>query len=157
MQTQHHKKHKTSRWVLMALVGVFVSPVLLAAWILSSSSNLSVFENNAKGQWLSKQFFVANQSHKWIILSLDDKLSHEQKQILHNLHILLGKNRDQVELRWVPSTKFLDEFALDSTLGSETPVFLADPKGMVLMTYRHDQIGKPLLEDIKHLVKHNPR
>ena len=39
-------------------------------------------------------------------------------------------------------------------LGVLTPgVYIVDPLGNVVLRYSHEQVGKPLLDDLKHLLK----
>jgi hypothetical protein len=54
----------------------------------------------------------------------------------------------------------LDEFKLKNGLGgvvadsvSGNYVFLMDPNGNIMMFYSLDKVGKPMLMDIKHLLK----
>ena len=53
--------------------------------------------------------------------------------------------------QWLPPMELP---AYQGTLGVLTPgVYIVDPLGNVVLRYSHEQVGKPLLEDLKHLLK----
>ncbi len=50
-------------------------------------------------------------------------------------------------------TAFVPETKLENALGSAERIYLMDPLGNIFMFYTLDKAGKPMLEDIKHLLK----
>ncbi len=166
---------------LIALVFVFFAPFIAAYWILSTPSGLDQLQSKAQGQWLTSDVKIQNPNHKWLILGVKDRLDNQQQLKLSNLHRALGKNREHVEVQWLDAKTVSSVFSdvsmdektemdgkkirkligdsneLPESVQSKRPVYIADPMGMILMAYHYSQIGKPLLDDIKHLVKHNPQ
>lgn len=50
-------------------------------------------------------------------------------------------------------TSVISAAKFESTLGSQDRIYLMDPLGNIIMFYTIDKAGKPMLEDIKHLLK----
>ena len=122
-------------------------------------------------------------TRQWSILVLTkdvcDASCEERLYLTRQIHTALGKDSERVIRRWVrtnpvssdawqtikPEHPGLEPWIsadLQSTLetysrtqfpGTETAVFLADPLGNIMMAFPDDQVGKPLLEDLKLLLK----
>ena len=122
-------------------------------------------------------------TRQWSILVLTsndcDASCEERLYLTRQIHTALGKDSERVIRRWVrsnpaspdawqiiePEHPGLEPWIsadLQSTLetysntqlpGTEAAVFLADPLGNIMMAFPDDQVGKPLLEDLKLLLK----
>jgi len=95
------------------------------------------------------------------------------------IHTALGKDADRLVRRWVRSTpvnpsnwaslkaehpdlepwisetleRTLSDYASAELSGMRVHVFLADPLGNIMMAYPESEVGKPLLEDLRLLLK----
>jgi len=56
---------------------------------------------------------------------------------------------------WISATleRTLTDYASDKFAGLPVHVFLADPLGNIMMAYPESEVGKPLLEDLRLLLK----
>ena len=122
-------------------------------------------------------------TRQWSILVLTandcDALCENRLYLTRQIHTALGKDSERVIRRWVRPTPVSPD--VWETLGPEHPglepwvsadletiletysntkfpeievaVFLADPLGNIMMAFPDDKVGKPLLEDLKLLLK----
>ena len=127
----------------------------------------------------SDSLIAALPDRHWYIVHLADGTCEENcRQALHltrQLHKALGKESLRVERVILTATSqvALSEL-LDSEYNSVTHIvdpavadalralkeeesgetlFVMDPNGNVMMWYREDQLGKPMLKDLKHLLR----
>ena len=137
--------------------GVLIQPALDLSGYLDSG-----------GQWL-------------MLLPNEGSCSKECQQVLHQtrqIHIALGKNSDRVarvyigmrplaqpeatalkaeypnlQYRWGP--KIVEDLSRleQSTEEGRNRVFIMDPLGQVILAYPKQRVDKPLLLDLKHLLK----
>lgn len=71
-----------------------------------------------------------------------DTACDHQLQRLRSVHDALGKDADRVRIEHLRSTTLL-----------ESGVWVVDPNGNLVLRYTQEQLGEPLLEDLKRLLK----
>lgn len=120
---------------------------------------------------------------QWSLLVISgsncDALCTERLYLTRQIHTALGKDADRLVRRWVrtvpvepatwdrlkvehPDLEPWISATLETTLSNyastELPgmgafVFVADPLGNIMMAYPESEVGKPLLEDLRLLLK----
>jgi len=122
-------------------------------------------------------------TRQWSLLVMSgpecDARCSERLYLTRQIHTALGKDADRLVRRWVRSTpvnpsnwaslkaehpdlepwisetleRTLSDYASAELSGMRVHVFLADPLGNIMMAYPESEVGKPLLEDLRLLLK----
>ncbi|MCB1646825.1 MAG: hypothetical protein KDI36_15305 [Pseudomonadales bacterium] len=58
-----------------------------------------------------------------------------------------------LDIRHYADRDLLNEFRAKAGADEELVVFLMDPNGNIMMAYTHEELGKPMLKDLRHLLK----
>jgi hypothetical protein len=155
--------------VLLLILATTFSPFLIAA-ILTTDYFSQQLEQKQFGEFLTTEFYlpssvtaessslpdhsIANNSmfttpRQWqLVISPAHKNYESFANKLTNIKTALGKRSDLVN---VLSTDSINTQPLAST----NTVYIATPKGQLLLAYRNDQVGKPLFKDLNHLLRSN--
>jgi len=98
---------------------------------------------------------------KWQLLQVDlacDPQCQRWRRSLKQLHRALGRERNRVQPHWVVGAQSTASGVL--RLGLEHPldslaegIWLADPRGNLVLYYGYDQSPRDLLDDLKRLLK----
>ncbi|EAT12378.1 hypothetical protein HF888_15060 [Bermanella marisrubri] len=141
------------RLPLLIMFFVLAAPFAASVVILDDRAGLhpSNSDTRAKGNWLSESHFVTpSQNNHWKLLwrkqdcqpNCDDFVN-----LMRRLKMATGKYQDSVELESLPS---------DILKQKSQGIFIADPKGLLLLSYSADDDGAyKALKDIKVLMKHS--
>jgi hypothetical protein len=149
---------KNNKVLLLILTTTF-SPFLIAAILTTDyfSQQLGQWQH---GEFLSTEFYLSNSgledsnlmpniSPQWqLVISPAHKNYAAISNKLNNIKTALGKRSDLVN---VISTADINT----KPLTSENTVYIATPKGQLLLAYRDEQVGKPLFKDLSHLLRSN--
>lgn len=126
-------------------------PLLIAAYLYHQQI-LHKQDGRESGEFLQMPFSVNTTSpERWQLIYTTDVLSSDRQQqhmkTLSAIHIALGKYSEGVVLKGMQHEEL-----------PELPyaVYIASPRGDLILGYCKNQIGPPLLKDLKHLLKHNP-
>lgn len=116
---------------------------------------------------------------KWQLLFITSEMNDQTLESLHlmrQVHKALGKNQNRIERNLVTLTPpannniqtlvidypnmrqlFTQESDLQQFFSKNQPqvpaLFICDPLGNIMLSYQLEQIGKPLLKDLKKLLK----
>ena len=124
--------------------GATMSPELatFSAWVLIQPIEGSCGENCREMLYLSRQVVTglgkdANRVQRVVLLSADETDTIEHLDSEHpDVKVVLGKS------------------TIDQTVTGDGPVLLLmDPNQNVMMFYTIDKAGKPMLRDLKHLLR----
>jgi hypothetical protein len=146
---------KNNKVLLLILTTTF-SPFLIAA-ILTTDYFSQQLDQKQYGEFLTTEFFLpisasadhSNNPPQWqLVISPAHKNYEAISNKLNNIKTALGKRSDLVH---VLSTATINTKAL----ASDNTVYIATPKGQLLLAYSNDQIGKPLFKDLNHLLRSN--
>jgi len=164
---------KNNKVLLLILITTF-SPFLIAA-ILTTDYFSQQLDQKQYGEFLTTEFFLPstetvisnsvsnssvsntsvpnslmkNNSAQWqLVISPAHKNYDAISRKLNKIKTALGKRADGVNIL---STETIDS----KLLASKHTVYIATPKGQLLLAYRSDQVGKPLFKDLSHLLRSN--
>lgn len=153
------KNHK----VLMLILATTFSPLLIAA-ILTTDYFSQQLEQKQYGKFLSTEIYLSDiiedeselSSHfntlpqkQWqLVIPSNHKNYQPVFNKLNKIKTALGKRSDLVR---VVSSHNIDI----ATLASEESVYIATPRGQLLLAYNDNQVGKPLFKDLSHLLRSN--
>jgi hypothetical protein len=130
--------HKT----LFLILGMTFSPFLIAA-LLSSEFFSSTLSQKNNGKFVTTPIYLENKPsplHWHLVVQQDNSTGREK---IENIKTALGKRSDLVDIVIV---KELDSAA-----------YIATPEGQLLLSYQQTDIGKPLYQDLKHLLRSNSK
>jgi len=132
--------------VLMLLV--LVAPFAVSLVLLDNKQSIG---DKARGEWLDRTYYVdVNKDNSWQLLWREqDCLPNCESwvNLMQRVKMALGKNQDKLQLA---STN------LASLADMQSGLFIANPKGLVLLSYQASEDGAyNLLKDLKVLLKHN--
>jgi hypothetical protein len=150
--------------VLLLILATTFSPFLIAA-ILTTDYFSQQLEQKQFGEFLTTEFYLPSSTaaesnslsdhsmlttpQQWqLVISPAHKNYESFANKLSNIKTALGKRSDLVN---VLSTDSINTQSLAST----NTVYIATPKGQLLLAYRNDQVGKPLFKDLNHLLRSN--
>ena len=168
-----------SRKKLLLLAGIAFVPLFIAPGLAPSDTK----NNGQLIQPPLEATALETPTRQWSILVLTatdcDAPCQERLYLTRQIHTALGKDSERVIRRWVRSNPVSPD--VWQTIGPEHPglepwisadlqttlqtysntefpeteaaVFLADPLGNIMMAFPDDKVGKPLLEDLKLLLK----
>ncbi|MAA71968.1 MAG: hypothetical protein CL679_09615 [Bermanella sp.] len=133
---------------LFLMLLVLVTPFAVSIALLDSKQNIA---DKARGEWLQSTYYVDQPDDlSWQVLWRNQDCQPNCDawfNLLQRVKMALGKNQDKIIL----SSTDLDELrAMDNGL------FIANQKGLVLLSYQATDDGAyKLLKDLKVLLKHN--
>ncbi|NVK36640.1 MAG: hypothetical protein HWE18_01830 [Gammaproteobacteria bacterium] len=132
--------------VLMLLV--LVAPFAVSLVLLDNKQSIG---DKARGEWLDRTYYVdVNKDNSWQLLWREqDCLPNCESwvNLMQRVKMALGKNQDKLQLA---STN------LEPLANLQSGLFIANPKGLVLLSYQASEDGAyNLLKDLKVLLKHN--
>lgn len=145
--------------ILLLILTITFSPFLIAA-ILTTDYFSQQLDQKQHGKFLTTEFYLSNieSEHsrllpdnptQWqLVISPAHKNYNTIYNKLRNIKTALGKRSDLVNLL---STADIDA----KELTSKNTVYIATPKGQLLLAYSNEQIGKPLFKDLSHLLRSN--
>lgn len=177
-------KSKSTRWSMWAVLMITLVPLVLAfvmyfqqIWLPASGTNL--------GQLLipPKQFPEAQLSYhqqvplntkerQWTLLFHHQDACHkacgEHLYTLRQVHLALGKEAHRVRRlllvddisQWSDIVReyphlFVASLTDKTVLNQGEGIYVVDPLGNIMMYYDFDQTGKPILKDVKKLLKNS--
>ena len=127
---------------LFLILGMTVCPFLIAA-LLSSEYFSSTLSQKNNGLFVTTPTYLENKPsplHWHLVIQQDNSTGREK---IENIKTALGKRSDLVDIVIV---KDLDSAA-----------YIATPEGQLLLSYQQSEIGKPLYQDLKHLLRSNSK
>ena len=115
----------------------------------------------------SQTLSMSASGHWWLVTVANGACESECQSALHQLrqlHVLLGKDADRIKRALVEQGVDEPEAALSESypevgwfggpVNALTPgVYIIDPLGNVVLRYPYGDAGKPVLEDLKKLLK----
>jgi len=133
---------------LILMLLVLVTPFAVSVVLLDSKQNIA---DKARGEWLENTYYVEQPlDSSWQVLWRNQDCQPNCDawfNLLQRVKMALGKNQGKITLT---STNLEDLRIMDNGL------FIANPKGLVLLSYQASDDGAyKLLKDLKVLLKHN--
>lgn len=177
--TSDGDKIRRNRILLVGLFAIAIVPLLGAFWLYESARSAKPWGTTNRGELLDPIVSVEalhltaadgassmlNSGQWWLVTVSNDGCGAECQNAVHQLrqlHILLGRDasrvkRSLVELGSAPVDASLaqypelDRFSGESTL--RPGVYIVDPLGNIVLRYDYGDAGKPVLQDLKQLLK----
>jgi hypothetical protein len=178
--SDHAPNARRNRMMLVGLFAIAIVPLLGAYWLYESSRSSKPWGSTNRGELLDPIVSVADlklSAHDgkasmisgqwWLVVVESDGCARECQTAvhqLHQLHILLGRDASRVRRGLVA----LGDMPLDEAVRSSYPevvlfdapsdalrpgVYIVDPLGNVVLRYDYRDADKPVLEDMKQLLK----
>lgn len=174
---------RRNRWALLALVAVAVMPLVAAYWLYRTGRGSEPWDTTNHGALIEPHSDLASlglspvedaprlgAERVWRLLTVTEGgCAEDCAAALHQikqLHVLLNKDAPRVRrilvfVGPVPEGRIAElgeRFPeLAYARGSPGPlrdgVFIVDPLGNLVLYYRFDQAGRPVLDDLKRLLK----
>jgi len=171
---------RRNRLMLVGLFAMAIIPLFGAFWLYESSRSAAPWATTNKGQLMDpirsvEDFHLVavdgsasmlNSGHWWLVAVTEDGCSQPCQTAVHQLrqlHILLGRDASRVKRSLItlgdaPADASLAQYAeLVRFTGDvsvlQPGVYIVDPLGNVVLRYGYDGAGKPVLEDLKQLLK----
>ena len=132
----------TNNKTLFLILGMTFSPFLIAALLTSDYISHKLTQNN-NGDFVTVPTYLENESspfHWHLVIEENNNIGLEK---IEKIKKALGKRSDLVDIVIV---KKLDSAA-----------YIATPDGQLLLAYQQADIGKPLYQDLKHLLRSNTK
>ena len=133
---------------LILMLLVLVAPFAVSLVLLDGNKNIA---DKARGQWLENTYYVqAVENANWQLLWREQDCQPNCDawfNLLQRVKMALGKNQDKL---------VIESANLNSLKSMSNGLFIANPKGLVLLSYESSDDGAyKLLKDLKVLLKHN--
>ncbi|WP_283789056.1 hypothetical protein QNI23_015875 [Bermanella sp. WJH001] len=133
---------------LILMLLVLVAPFAVSLVLLDGNKNIA---DKARGQWLENTYYVqAAENANWQLLWREQDCQPNCDawfNLLQRVKMALGKNQDKL---------VIESANLNSLKSMSNGLFIANPKGLVLLSYESSDDGAyKLLKDLKVLLKHN--
>ena len=133
---------------LFLMLLVLVTPFAVSIALLDSKQNIA---DKARGEWLQSTYYVDQPDDlSWQVLWRNQDCQPNCDawfNLLQRVKMALGKNQDKI---------ILSSTDLDELRAMENGLFIANQKGLVLLSYQATDDGAyKLLKDLKVLLKHN--
>jgi cytochrome oxidase Cu insertion factor (SCO1/SenC/PrrC family) len=180
-QVQSAAVVRRNRLTLIGLFALAIVPLGAAYWLYQSTRSAAPWSTTNRGELLTPIRSVAGfdlasldprvsmvDSGVWWLVTVSngacDSVCEQAMFQLHQLHVLLGKDADRVkralvELGNAPVEPQLAErfpqvsWFTGSAEALRAGVYIIDPLGNVVLYYTYADAGKPVLEDLKKLLK----
>lgn len=174
------RRVRRNRLLLVGLFAIAIVPLFGAYWLYESSRSGKPWGTTNRGELLDPVVSVAElklsavdgkasmvSGHWWLVVVESDGCAIECQDAvhqLHQLHILLGRDASRVRRSLVA----LGSTPLDEAVAKNYPelvlfeapmdalrpgVYIVDPLGNVVLRYGYREADKPVLEDMKQLLK----
>ncbi len=136
-----------ARLPVLLMFTVLFAPFVASIILLDDKDSIST---QARGQWLSDSQFVAvSDKAPWQLLWREQDCKKDCDSwfgLLRRVKMALGKHSEKL---------VISEAVNDDLLNHQNGLFIADHKGLVLLSYQANQQGAyDLLKDLKVLMKH---
>ncbi|MFY0640037.1 MAG: hypothetical protein JXR16_03250 [Bermanella sp.] len=133
---------------LILMLLVLVAPFAVSLVLLDSNKNIA---DKARGKWLENTYYVdKTENTNWQLLWREQDCQPNCDawfNLLQRVKMALGKNQDKL---------VIETANLSSLKSMNDGLFIANPKGLVLLSYESSDDGAyKLLKDLKVLLKHN--
>jgi cytochrome oxidase Cu insertion factor (SCO1/SenC/PrrC family) len=179
--TTEAQRIRRNRLMLVGLFGMVLVPLLAAYLLYQSSRSTAPWATTNKGALMNPIVSVTDlgltagestvsmsaSGTWWLVTVSDGACNGDCQQALHQLrqlHVLLGRDASRVKRALVelgatqPDTSLLQEYAELSGFAGPVHVLVAgvyivDPLGNVVLRYPYADAGKPVLDDLKQLLK----
>ena len=153
--------------VLIALISLFILPVLIALGFYLFENTLPIKQKNY-GNLLSPPIRVEispiHLAAKWHLVFLTpqncDQACVKTIKVLSGIHSLLGENSLRAQKRLIQRSQLQAQYKTQqmalNTLLSDNTLLIIDPHHHLLMTYTSKMIldqPQKILSDLKHLLK----
>ena len=175
-----HATIRRNRVMLVVLFAIAIVPLVGAYWLYESSRSAKPWGTTNRGELLDPIVSVADLkisaadgkaslvSGQWWLVVVESGGCPQECQSavhqLHQLHILLGRDASRVRRALVS----MGDAPLDESVRKNYPelvlfnappdalrpgVYIVDPLGNVVLRYDYRDADKPVLEDMKQLLK----
>lgn len=148
--------------ILLLILATTFSPFLIAA-ILTTDYFSHKLDQKQYGEFLEAEIYLplndeAITKNQWqLVISSSHKNHDALFDKLKKIKTALGKRSELVN---VLST---NESTIESTNNmingklrrGDNTVYIATPKGQLLLAYKNEQVGKPLYKDLSHILRSN--
>ncbi len=177
-QTEPQPELNSSRKKFLAMVAIAFVPIFVAYSVFFYFPDLMPTGTTNHGNLIRPPLQTEVATETWTLLILvDNQCDDVCEQVLYEtrqIHIALGKEAPRITRQLIAERPVSTEFSgylleehkqaavtvdveLYKMLRQLDPAantaFLRDPFGNILMYYRADQGGKPMLQDIKHQLR----
>jgi hypothetical protein len=174
------KQLRRNRTLLIGLFAIAIVPLIGASWLYESSRNSKPWGTTNRGELLDPIVSVealhltaadgsssmVDSGQWWLVTVSNDGCSADCQNAvhqLHQLHILLGRDasrvkRGLIELGITPVAPELSQYPDVAQFSGEPQsldpgVYIVDPLGNLVLRYSFGDAGKPVLQDLKQLLK----
>lgn len=171
---------RRNRIMLVGLFAIAIVPMFGAFWLYESSRSAAPWATTNRGELLSPVVSVEdlhltsadgatsmrNSGQWWLVVVTEDGCTSECQTAVHQLrqlHILLGRDATRVKRSLVSLGGAAEDASLaqypelvrftGETAALQPGVYIVDPLGNVVLRYDYRSAGKPVLEDLKQLLK----
>lgn len=133
---------------LILMLLVLVAPFAVSFVLLDGKQNLA---DKARGEWLEQTYYVGESERRnWQVLWREQDCQPNCDawfNLLQRVKMALGKNQDKI---------VIETAELNNLKEMREGLFIANPKGLVLLSYEASDDGAyKLLKDLKVLLKHS--
>ena len=174
-------KTRRNRIMLIVLFGIAILPLLGAYWLYQSTRTSKPWGTTNRGELMNPIVSVGDlqltsidgkasmmhTGHWWLVVTTKDGCTAECQRAAHQLnqlHILLGRDASRVERGLIA----LGATPIDQAVVEKNPtaiifnapvdvlmpgVYIVDPLGNVVLRYAYGDADKPVLQDLKQLLK----
>lgn len=171
---------RRNRTLLVGLFAIAIVPLIGASWLYESSRSSKPWGTTNRGELLDPIVSVealhltaadgassmVDSGQWWLVTVSNDGCSADCQNAvhqLHQLHILLGRDasrvkRGLIELGATPVAAELSQYPEVAQFSGEAQslksgVYIVDPLGNLVLHYGFGDAGKPVLQDLKQLLK----
>ncbi len=177
--TLDNRLARRNRIMLIVLFAIGILPVFGAFWLYESSRSTTPWATTNHGELLDPIRSVGelrltasdgatsmlNSGQWWLVVVTADGCTAACQTAVHQLrqlHVLLGRDASRVRrgivaLGDTPIDPRLDAYPklvhFTCRVGLHPGVYIVDPLGNLVLRYGYASAGKPVLEDLKQLLK----
>lgn len=172
---------RRNRMLLVGLFAIAIVPLLGAFWLYEASRSAAPWATTNQGELLNPIESVSvhhllavaesasmnDSGHWWLVVVTNDGCTAACQAAVHQLrqlNILLGRDSSRVKRSLVALGSSTPEPSLASTYPElvwftgdasalRSGVYIVDPLGNLVLRYEYSDAGKPVLDDLKQLLK----
>jgi cytochrome oxidase Cu insertion factor (SCO1/SenC/PrrC family) len=175
-----HATTRRNRIMLVSLFAIAIVPLLGAYWLYESARSAKPWGTTNRGELLDPIVSVVDlkvvpadgkasmvSGQWWLVVAESDGCSQACQSAvhqLHQLHILLGRDAPRVRRALVAlgnapldesvQKNYAELVLFNAPADALRPgVYIVDPLGNVVLRYEYRDADKPVLEDMKQLLK----